>query len=523
MCHSAKKARLRGYMDMMDTARRIINQNSSTYTMTGETQIVVALLVSDLKVAKKLSEVYKTMGVSPYVCTSLSEFWQETLKEMPHMAVVDVKMMNQGDYLLKDHPMVISEELPLAFYYDETSSALLYSAYDTLNFGFIDGRLSLKGQLKAVLKRYNTFNSWQDRAKDALLAEENLDSKLAKIVKKTEELKEKTFYQALQKSIQGRLELEKEADDFQSAIARVFAPIKEFRSFTFLELSPSKQKLVSPKFQYDKYVEIPSLWLGRTCGNGIEFFAQNMASQICLELMGGELMSLIIRGKSREPDMMIFIRVEGEEFLAQFDWESLERYLSGLYSYFALRGTTENDQAKLNGQTWDLFSLLDDIKYGALPESRVEGGYERFALIGIDFKELVDRALAQEGMRFYWKRFFSDFLNGLDVQKGINARNYHYDLRHTFLLVDKEEVEHTLSEIKNYCLRYPFWRYFEDADVVLGASLKPEVRIIPMSPQAITMIATEDDQVKKLESTFEEKPKKAKRKGFYHPGNEQNM
>jgi hypothetical protein len=498
---------------------------SSSYLKEDQQNVVVAILCSDLKMGKQLSDIFKKVGVHPYVCTDLAQFWSETLKETPHLALVDVKLMSEGNYLFKEHPKVKNKEMPVSFYFDGDSSPLLYSTYDILNLGYIDSRISLTGQVKAVLKRFNSYQSWQSRAQSAWEAEEQLDGKLSHIVKKTEELKEKTFYQSYLKSLQGRLEVEKDAEDFQTAVARVFSQVKELRSFTFLELSPSGQKLISPKFQFDKYVDIPSLWLGKTCPKGIEFFAQNMASQICLEIMGGELMSLLIRGRREEPDMMIFIRVEGEDFLANFDWESFERYLSGYYCYFGWRSHNEEGLSSSRGQSWELYNLLDEIKFGSIPESRVQGGYDRFCLVGIDFSILVERALGQEGMRFYWKKFYQDFVAGLETQKGISFRCFHHDTRHTFLLIEKDNLDNDLAQIKNYCLRYPFWRYFEDADVVLGASLKPDVRIVPMAPQAIERLVGEP--VKTLveigTSTSTPALAPAKKKSFYHHGNDQSM
>lgn len=483
---------------------------------------VVAILCSDIHRGKELSDIFRKIGVHPYICTSLSQFWGEVIKETPHLAIVDVKMMSEGEYILKEHPKVKAEELALVFTYDSTSGPLLYSTYDILNLGFINTDQSLTGQVKSTLKRFNTFQGWQSRARSAWEQEEKLGGKLSHIIEKTEELKEKQFYQSLLKSLQGRFELEREAEDFQIATARVLSGVKEIKTFTFLELSPSGQKLVSPKFQYDKYVEIPSLWLGKACDKGIEFFAQNMASQICLELMGGELMSLLLRGQKDEPDMMLFLRVESEDFLAKFDWESLERYLSGFYCYFKLKGQTINKDAYSLGSSWDLFDRLDDMRMGKIPESRIEGGYDRFALVGINFKTLYERALKQQGMRFYWKKFYQDFLNGLENQKEIRAHVFHLDPKHTFLLIDKETLDQNLSQIKNYALRFQYWRYFEDSDIVLGASLKPEVRIVPMSPSAIESLR-ENDFVETIEAKMIEAKKTEKSKSFYHPGLDQNM
>ena len=483
--------------------------------MDKEDQIVVALLCRNLQLAKKLSDIFKQVGVLPYICTDLADFWEQTLKETPHLSVVDVKSTHEGELLFKNHPKILSEEMPVSFLYEADSMPLLYSTYDILNLGLIDARASLSGQIKAVLKRFNRYQNWQAKAYAANESQEGLDRKLSQVIERTEELKEKNFYQSLLKSLQGRLEEEKESEDFQTAVARVFSQVKEMKKFTFLELSPSGQKLVSPQFFFDKYTHIPSLWLGKTCTKGIEFFAQNMASQICLEIMGGELMSLLIRGKNNEPEGMIFVRVESEEFLANFDWESLERYLSGLYCYFNLRALGADTQSSVGGLSlsWGLYQLLDEIKYGALPESRLEGGYDRFALISVNFHDLYERALSQEEMRFYWHKFYSDFINGIETQKGLDFRPYYHSPKHSYFLVEKESLDQDLVAFKNYCTRFPYWRYFEDADVVLGASLKPEVRLVPMTPQAIERVILEEE-VSALENNSETSKEKPKRTLF---------
>jgi len=497
----------------------------------GKSQINVAIVCFDLGVAKKLSQVFKQVGVHPYVCTSLSDFWEDSVKQTPDLTIIDVKMMSQGDILFKDHPLIISRELSVAFYYEQDTAALLYSTFDILNLGLINGDLSPIGQIKSVLNRYNSYQSWQNKARRANEAEAAVDSKLSQIVSKTEELKEKTFYQALQKSIQGRLEAQKQDDDFFIAVSRVLSGVKEVKKFSFLELSPSGQKLISPKFLFDKYVEIPSLWLGKTCEKGVEFFAQNMASQVCLELMGGDLMSLLIKGSKEEADVLLFVQVEGEEFLAQFDWESLERYLCGLYCHFQLRGTSHSKEglslSRTFGHSWELFSQLDEINFGKIPESRIEGGLDRYTLIGVDFSTLVSRALGQRELRFYWNRFIMDFVRGLETQKKLNFKSFLHSPSKILMLVEAEQSENVLAQTKAYGQRYPYWRYFEDADVVLGASLKPELQFVPMSPQAIETWATQALSADETETQAQAVQTKGKRKvitdGFFHPGSEQNM
>jgi len=513
----------------------MINSDNSHNLNKEEKQMTVAILCQDLKIAKHFSEVFKKTGVHPFVCTTLSEYSDmiRDPKQIPDLSIIDVKMMSEGNLLLKNIPAVRDERVSLAFYCGHDSGALVYSTYELLSLGMIYEGRSLTGQIKAILKRFNTYQNWHHQAQKAIHSETKLDEKLNLIIQKSEELKEKNFYHNFLKSLEGRFEIEKNADDFLSAAARVFATVKEFRRFTFLELSPSGQKLVSPKFIFDKYQEIPSLWLGRTCRDGIEFFAQNMASQVCLEMMGGDLMSLLIKGRRGNPDLMIFIQVDGEDFLTQFDWEGFENYLSGVFSFFGWRNQKIEDRSNNRKQSWDLYHEMDDIKFGGLPESRLQGGYDRHALIGMDLSDLVTRALNQLDMRFYWKNFIQDFINGLEVQKKLSFTSYQHGIRHLFFRVEKDELEDILREMKSYAMRFNYWRYFEDADVILGANLKPEVRVYPMSPQAIEKIMSspmEDLEIsnhlmeERNEAPVRKEVKESSaQKFFFHPGSEQSM
>ncbi|CAM9942459.1 unnamed protein product, partial [Chrysoparadoxa australica] len=146
---------------------------------------VVSILVSDIKRGKELSDIFRQIGVHPYVCTSLPQFWGEAIKETPHLAIIDVKHMSQGEYLLKDHPKVKSEEMPIVFTYENSSAPLLYSTFDLLSLGSINMDLPLTGQVKSILKRFNTFQSWQVKAKAAMEEEEKLGDKLSHIVERT--------------------------------------------------------------------------------------------------------------------------------------------------------------------------------------------------------------------------------------------------------------------------------------------------------------------------------------------------
>ena len=54
-------------------------------------------------------------------------------------------------------------------------------------------------------------------------------------------------------------------------------------------------------------------------------------------------------------------------------------------------------------------------------------------------------------------------------------------IEHVGLLLEEEQSEFIFEELKTYAKRYPYWRYFEDTEILLAKDVSPEIRMIPLS------------------------------------------
>ena len=182
------------------------------------------------------------------------------------------------------------------------------------------------------------------------------EGKVKQLVEKVEESKAANFYREKLVEIQSHLDRARVQGDFFSACGCVFDSWIDISSYTFMELSQNGQKLISPKYPSSKYKEMPSLWLGKVCGDGIEFFAQNLANQVSLDMIGGNLMSLLVRGASELPDKLLFIQLEDEELLSGLKWSELEEALTSLHRYFMLRNEKVSFPQKEALGPWDMLT-----------------------------------------------------------------------------------------------------------------------------------------------------------------------
>lgn len=444
----------------------------------------VALLISDLEMAKTISLVFRKVGVVPYIYTSLKEFWKGVIEDRPDFTVADVKMASEGTLLLKDHPLIKSKEVQLSFFWEKESAPLLVSTFDLFHHGLICRELPLTGQIKSVLRRFNEWSELKSSAVSESDHKEILDKKITQVVRVSETLKEKAFYHKLLRSIIARFENRKNENHFDLAVAGVFSSVNEIAEFTIFELTKSGQKLITSTMEHDKFVKVPALWLGKTCENGIEFFAQNMASQVCIDLMGGDLMSLCIQGIQESPDKLIIVKVKNEEVLQDFEWDVLESYLSGLYSQMKWR--TQMSLVKTESQylaPWQLYSLLDQGINGKVSAAGERLGSDKYLIVDICFDSMLFEINSRK-LRFYWNEFITDFFAGVNRQKNIDFKLSFFGVNHAACLVETELAEEFFDFMKAYISRYSFWRYFDDAEVVLGKSLKPELKMIPSSIDA---------------------------------------
>ena len=453
----------------------------------------VALAMKDLPEARDVSRIFRKMGVLPALYEDLESFWNGVLIEIPTLCIVDVGMIVDGERALCNHPGVKSGELPLAFYYTAQSAPLLSSAHGMFNFGTVslvgnDGD-QLEGQIKSILRRVNQLSILQGERDEEAARVVALEQRLDRLVETVQVSQEAELLRERMDKVREVLARERESEgDFWSSLKKSLGLLEEVTAFSVVELSPNGQKLEPPLpgllGKERRYRELPPLWLGKSCNTGIEFFARNMAAQVALDMLGGEQLSLLIEGRSLHPEKMIFVKVEDEEFVQNFDWKSLERHLSDAWCYFSLKslkGVFEGDASPVLCHPWEFCSLLDRVGFDEVEE----GASPRWTLIDGDFSKLIQTIRQKTPIRFYWEHFFNTFFTRFLTDRLGNIHCYTtcMGVGHIGLLVPIDRGEEVLRDFKSYSQRYPYWRYFEDAEIILAREICPTVRMVPLSAE----------------------------------------
>ena len=274
------------------------------------------------------------------------------------------------------------------------------------------------------------------------------------------------------------------------AVEKVFHGIDEIVEFAMMELSFNGQKLISPISHVQKFRAIPSLWLGQACPRGIELFAQNMVTQVAVDIMGGDLVSLLIKGNLERPDKIMFVKTKNELFYNHFDWNMLEAYLNGFYSSFQNKLNREPTMEKKFSSTFEAMSFLDQFLFGAnATDNKNKSQLKDCRLIDLDLSSLVEAVMKKSTNRFFWSRFEKEFTNKLEIQSRTDFRVFDFGVNHLAFIIEARDLDSFFDELKDFSAKFSYWKYFEESDGILSQIIKPKVSMVPLSSFAFLKAA----------------------------------
>lgn len=442
-----------------------------------DSKISVALLLSELEEVKEITGVFKKLGIIPHFYEDLKTFWQGTLERVPNLCIIDVKKMSEGELILRDHPAVIAEEMPLLFFYSDKTEPLLVSTHQFYHLGTLKKSNNYEGPLKVVLKRLNKQNLIEQNNQMLKMVNQSQRDQIEQLEIEKRTMVQTDQYQSMVKKVCLEFEEHRNDSDFFKALEKVFQGIDEIEEFAVMELSFNGQKLISPISHVQKFRNIPSLWLGQACPQGIELFAQNMASQVAIDIMGGELVSLLIKGSKAKPDKILFVKSQNEIFANNFDWNMLEAYLNGFYASFQNKISADRPVEKKFASSFEAMSFLDQFLFG----QGQGNGKQDMRLVDLDLSELVNVIMKKTSNRFFWGRFEKEFINKLEIQSRVDFRVFEFGTNHLGFLVRPSDLDFFFEELRDFSGKFSYWKYFEDSEGMLSQMIKPKVSMVPLS------------------------------------------
>lgn len=248
-----------------------------------------------------------------------------------------------------------------------------------------------------------------------------------------------------------------------------------------------------------------------------------MATQVAVDIMGGDLVSLFIKGSEAKPDKIIFIKSKNETFFNNFDWNMLEAYLNGFYATFKNKLSAPIETGRKFSSSFEAMSFLDQFLFGQTAlEASQNKSVQDMRLVDLDLSSLMQVVLRKGTNRFFWNRFMSEFINKLEIQTRTDFRFFDFGVGNVGFLVKAQDLDIFFDQLKDFSNRFQYWKYFEDSEGVLSQLIQPKVTMSPMSAHAyLTKILEIESDLKAAVNRPAKEAKKAW--SFVEPKNSLDM
>ena len=444
------------------------------------------LLISERSEEEELAKSFRQHGASTRSVKTLKEFWQEVLAEPPSCCVIDVRMMSDGNLVLKNHPLILSKSIHFSFYYTEEVRPLLSSTYEFLHLGLIKRAPSYEPIVNQIMKRLLYFDDLENNCQDLNLSIDKLKKEKNRLLEKIN-CDNQDFYNhklcaKLVKSLNQKIS---RSNIFQDSVCKLLADLENIENFSLIEISPCKKKLMSTPFINEKYCELPVVYLEKYSNDGIRQYAQNIIYTAGIDMWGKDLVVLEIKGEFKNPDMLIILKCKDQKFKNTFDWSLLELFFSVQYKSQKELGNEELDKLGKYLDPWKLYSYLDNQHFGINDKKITIDMSENLKTNVIIDLRLIDRYVQEnEGQRFFWSTFFKEFSSRLKKIEDIEMYICPIGVEYIVLIFDHRHLDFIYPQIKHNVKKFSFWRYFYNTDAVLNKIFDIKVSSIPFNRMA---------------------------------------
>ena len=434
-------------------------------------ELSVAILMDDLASAKEIASALRQNNILAYHFQNLDEFWVASNIQTPDLVIVDVTKMSQGSVQFKQHPKVIDQSLCYVFYSKESTKVLLQSTYGLKPFGYIHNDSSLNVQILSLVSRRVEMLKQQHDMKELEMRIHRLQSRSQRLISDRSSAEEFRAHFEFMRKFCSEIEADSLRQDFTQALVSKLEKWEAIDGYGLYELNQSGQKLISPEMSKRKHHPFPALWLGQANQNGIELFAQNMASQVANDLFEIEPVLLKIHAGNQSPDMILFVSFK-EERMMNFPWDIFESMLSS-----SLRRLKLHQQIpQYTSQFLPMWEALDNMdkmqKDGVDSDSRI---------LCLSLIPIVDVAKKRMQNKFYWSAFFNDFFIQLSGRLNKSTKLSVFGPWHVMFIVPKEDLEAEFQMLHSFVRQFGFWKFFEDNSQILSEEMMPTLKLIPAS------------------------------------------
>ena len=380
----------------------------------------------------------------------LDSLWASLFTETPSAVIVDIRLFNNQEKFLKNHPLVVNKTVALIIFSREADGPILRNispeiVFDHIKFSsnydlliqHINIRLSYVVELEHKVVELGQMN---DAKANELSA---VRKQLYKI--KSDELS-KTIAYMMTKRFFYQFRMMK---NFLPALAKTMDDFSFIEKLIVFEVDAKKQKIRTLNLS-DKTTTIPSLQTEETLTDAyFKSYVVKTCNSIIADLFGLNNISFNLEKYPGKVKYVVGLKTQ-KSHKAHIDEEFLSRVLSGELQRFSDEDFINLSQRPL----YEIFSVAQRI---AMNQDA------RNVVYHIDFSSL-NCSIEKEDY-FHWDSFFNDLISGINQTLNGLGTIFINGISDLFIVADYS-VE--IKELMYFLDQFMTWSYFEAEESSVG-------------------------------------------------------
>ena len=434
-------------------------------------ELSVAILMDDMNSAKDIAGALRQHNILAHHYQSLDEFWVACSIQVPDLTIVDVTKMSQGSIQFKTHPKVQDKSLAYAFFSKDSTKILLQSTLGLNPIGYIHHDAAMNAQIMGlVTRRADEIKNQKEKA-ELETRIQRLQARSQRLISERSDAEEFRAHFEYIRNLCAEIEDESTRQDFTTSLLGKLEKWEAIDGYGLYELNQNGQKLIAPEISKRKYHPFPSLWLGQENTQGIESFAQDMATQVANDLFEIDPVSIRIHAGSTNPELLLFVSFR-EERMMNFPWDVLESMLSSSFRRIKLY----QQMPQYSSQFLPMWEALDNM------DRMQKGGVDSdMRIVALSLIPLTEVAKKRTNNKFFWSAFFNDFFLQLSGRLQKSTKLSLFGPWHVLFFIPRENVETETQMLQAFIKQFSYWKFFEDNSQVLSEEMLPILKLIPAS------------------------------------------
>jgi len=429
-----------------------------------------ALLIQDQTEEDQLNYALRKCDANVKTYRSLNELWSSLFTDTPNAIFADIRLFNNEEKFLKDHPLIINNTVSLILFYRDSDGPIVKNLPDSLFFDFV--KLSSVYDLTCRrihfrLKKFIQLELEKNELAQKIDAKDrefnNFQQKYFKL--KSDEAMKTVGYLFVKRFFhQFRM-----TKNYLSSLAQTLEDFSFIQDYLMFEVEKEKQRIKTLNLS-DKSRAIPSILIEENLTAAyFKNYTLKTCESIAADIFGRHSITLTLESSPGKIKYILSLKVNASYF-DHVDKEFLSRILSGELQRFYAPEYISN--------------IVKPI-YELMPrEDRIQKNIEhRNCLYEISLKSLKQEITAFNDFR--WKNFFDDLIIGINQSMNGKGEIYVNGIDGLFIVID---YSFEIKELMYFLNQFMTWSYFEVEESSIGKMVDLGIRQLNLKTENLEQI-----------------------------------